>query len=233
MAVGRDIVYSLVYSDDLREYLIVARSCIPSLCSKLMHSLDTIVSDFCTGADLEGCKYEALAFESNIKINPVILGDFVTDENTGIVHLAPDYGMEDFEACKAHGIQPNETDVMDDYGNYTAAAPSPLRGMNIFDPKTNSFILDYLKETKNFLSSDAYTHRYPYDWRTKKPVIQRATRQWFASISSILSDLQDSLERVQFIPEYGKDRMLSMLKSRTDWCISRQRHWGLPIPAII
>ena len=134
----------------------------------------------------------------------MLLGDFVTDDSgSGIVHLAPDYGTDDFEVCKAVGIHPNEVDLLDKYGNFTSAASSFLSGLNIFSGASEA-ILEYLKCTGNFLSSSYYTHRYPYDWRTKKPVIQRATQQWFASISSILPQLENSLEKVQFIPENGK-----------------------------
>lgn len=235
MAVRKDIVYSLIYSNSFNEYLIIAKSRIPFICACLQHSLDTIISDFCRGSELSTCHYESLQFSptDDLKtVNPVLLGDFVTDDSgSGIVHLAPDYGTDDFDACKSVGIELNAQEYLTDQGNFTSAAPSFLKGLNIFSGASET-ILEYLKCTGNFLSSEYYTHRYPYDWRTKKPVIQRATRQWFASISSILPQLQKSLEDVRFIPEHGKDKMLSMLKNRTDWCISRQRHWGVPIPAL-
>ena len=167
------------------------------------------------------------------RFNKVLLAEFVKeDSGSGIVHLAPDYGVDDFELCKSVGIAPNSTDLLNDFGEFNESAPTFLTGKNIFTSASEA-ILEHLKESGNFLASENYTHRYPYDWRTGKPIIQRATRQWFASISSILPQLQNSLDSIKFIPDNGKERLVSLLKSRTDWCISRQRHWGLPIPAFL
>ena len=222
-----------MFSSVTNEYLIIAKSRIQFICISLQHTLDTVISDFCMGSDLSTCHYISLQFTNDShKINPVLVVDFVTDDSgSGVVHLAPDYGTEDFGACKSVGITPNQHDFLNDNGDFSSAAPSVLQGMNIFSGASET-ILEYLRCTGNFLSCNYYTHRYPYDWRTGKPVIQRATRQWFASISSILPQLKTSIESVRFIPENGKDKLWSMLQGRTDWCISRQRHWGLPIPAL-
>jgi isoleucyl-tRNA synthetase len=228
-------VYSLVYQASQNEYLIMARERVFDICTDMQHTLDISIPEFCLGSDLVGCQYESLSFDESSEplLRPVLLANFVTSSSgSGLVHVAPDYGTEDFELCRSFGIAPNETDFMDDSGNFTSAAPKFLVGMNILSGGASECILEVLKCSGSVLSSNYHTHRYPYDWRTGKPVIQRATRQWFASISSILPELLASLENVQFIPDSGKDKMAAMLRGRSDWCISRQRHWGVPIPAL-
>lgn len=235
MAVGENLIYSLLKSSN--DYIIVAQSRIAAIRTDLKSSLEIIKSDFCTGKELaKSSSYESLSFglnHSGLSYNPILLADFVSeDSGSGIVHLAPDYGSDDYEVCKLNDILPSSVDLLNDHGDFNNSAPAFLTGSNIFTGASET-ILEYLKCTGSVLSSSYYTHRYPYDWRTKRPVIQRATRQWFASITSLLPQLQKSLETVQFIPESGKEKMLSMLKTRSEWCISRQRHWGLPIPAFL
>ncbi len=200
----------------------------------MQHSLHIVKEDFCLGSELaKSCKYEKLSFSfstNSVEVGPILLADFVMAESgTGIVHLAPDHGMEDFNVCKSESILP-DCDYLNAQGDFNSSASSFLRGMNIFTG-ANETILEYLKCSGSFLACSYHRHRYPIDWRTKKPVIQRATQQWFVSISDLLSQLKSSLESVKFIPDTGKQKMLNMLQSRTEWCISRQRHWGLPIPA--
>lgn len=229
---GKDITYSLAKNGN--EYLIVAKDRVTGLCALLQHTLQVLKDDFCLGSDISSaCKYEMLSFSFHAaepKMTPVISADFVTaDSGTGIVHLAPDHGAEDYEACKAFGIAA-DCAFLDDQGDFNASAPGFLRGLNVF-AGANETILEYLKCSGNYLACAHHKHRYPIDWRTKKPVIQRATQQWFVSISELMEQLKGSLESVAFIPDSGKQKMLNMLQSRTEWCISRQRHWGLPIPA--
>ncbi len=229
---GKGTVYSLVKSGN--EFLIVAKDCVGGLCAQMQHSLHTVKTDFCLGSDLaSACRYEKFSFNFDScipEIAPVLTAEFVAaDSGTGIVHLAPDHGMEDYEACKGEGIQA-DCNFLNEQGDFNHTAPGLLRGMNIFNG-ANETILEYLKCTGSVLSSSYHRHRYPIDWRTKKPVIQRATQQWFVSISDLMGPLKDALESVTFVPDSGKQKMLNMLQSRTEWCISRQRHWGLPIPA--
>lgn len=232
LAVGQDISYSLVRHGN--EYLIIARDRVSELCAHLQHSLQVVKADFCLGHELaQSCKYERLNFDFNSHasiLGPVLLGDFVTsDSGTGIVHLAPDHGTDDYLACQTAGIGP-DCDYLNDAGEFNDSAPSFLRGLNIFSG-ASEMILEYLKCANAHVATHYHTHRYPIDWRTKQPVIQRATRQWFVSIADILGDLKRALEDVRFIPDSGKQKMLNMLESRSAWCISRQRKWGLPIPA--
>ena len=229
---GKDIVYLLVKNEN--EFLIVAKDCVSALCTQMQHSLHVVKADFCLGSEIAAaCKYEKLSFSFEARaseLGPVLATDFVTaDSGTGIVHLAPDHGREDYEACKAIGISP-DCDFLNDQGDFNNSAPSFLRGMNV-STGANETILEYLKCAGAFLSSAYHKHRYPIDWRTKAPVIQRATQQWFVSISELMDQLKAALEAVTFVPDSGKQKMLNMLQSRTEWCISRQRHWGLPIPA--
>ncbi len=167
------------------------------------------------GAELDGLAYER---------GKLVCADFVdVDCGTGLVHLAPAYGMEDFVECKKHGIEP--LDILTDSGHYSESAPKGLQGKHIH----SDHVIDYLNESFYVRFQD-HKHRVPVDWRTKQPVIQRATKQIFVDISKIKTELLSALDKIQFFPESSKLRFAKMIESRNQWCISRQRKWGVPIP---
>lgn len=159
----------------------------------------------------------------------IINADFVRPETgTGLVHLAPSYGHDDFDVFTKQNGNLEPLSIVDDSGNLTNCPD--LDGMHIFDQKTTDSIFGKLGH--NLVLSHNITHRYPVDWRTKKPVIIRATNQWFIDISKISSLIHTVIDQqVTFCPPSGKERLHKMIDSRTSWCISRQRHWGVPIPA--
>lgn len=176
------------------------------------------------GSELDGvvCKHPFYDRDSL-----VICGTHVTNEaGTGLVHTAPGHGADDYLVCKKYGIQPYCP--VDEKGYLMKGVGERLEG--VFYEDANDIVLQILQENGALLKHTTFTHSYPHDWRTGKPLIFRATDQWFCSIEPIRQQLLKEIHEVKWYPSWGETRMVNMIKDRTDWCISRQRAWGVPIP---
>ncbi|WP_440910119.1 isoleucine--tRNA ligase [Candidatus Pelagibacter sp.] len=169
-----------------------------------------------------------LGYETEI---PMLEARFVTTEQgTGIVHCAPSHGPDDFNLCLNNGIKAIET--VDGDGKYTNNVKL-FEGIHIF--KANPIVIEKLKEQKNLLSNGELVHSYPHSWRSKAPLVHRATPQWFISMEShkLRDKALKAIDDTTFYPSKGKERLKSMIETRPDWCVSRQRVWGVPLPIFV
>ena len=185
-----------------------------------------------TGRDFEGtvCShpFSDLGYDYDI---PMLEARFVTTEQgTGIVHCAPSHGPDDFNLCLNNGIKAIET--VDADGRYTKNV-ALFEGSHIF--KSNSVVIEKLKDQKNLLSFGELIHSYPHSWRSKAPLVHRATPQWFISMEShkLRDKALKAINDTSFYPSKGKERLRSMIETRPDWCVSRQRVWGVPLPIFV
>ncbi|MEO0408389.1 MAG: isoleucine--tRNA ligase [Cyanobacteria bacterium P01_A01_bin.135] len=227
VAVNPELTYAVVEMGEGNptpyKYLLVAKDLTESL-SETFGTPLTVKAEL-NGEALEHCTYQHPLFDRESPI--VIGGDYVTTESgTGLVHTAPGHGEDDFRVGQRYGLP--ILSPVDAAGKFTEEA-GQFAGLNVLKD-ANGTIIEALQEAKALLKEEAYQHRYPYDWRTKKPTIYRATEQWFASVEGFRDEAMEAIADVTWVPAQGENRITAMVSERSDWCISRQRSWGVPIP---
>ncbi|XP_062864083.1 isoleucine--tRNA ligase, mitochondrial isoform X2 [Trichomycterus rosablanca] len=216
--------YSVVKRADNEERLLVASERIANLSAALGTELHVLATF--TGSDLEGgvCRHPTVSG----KEVPLLPANHVTmAKGTGLVHTAPAHGMEDYSVASLFNL-PVEC-MVDEDGRYTELAGADLQGLGVLEEGTAA-VISMLRGAGALVKEEPCVHSYPYDWRTKKPVVIRASKQWFINTASLKDQAKEALQKVRVMPESARASLLAMLDRRTYWCISRQRSWGVPIP---
>lgn len=233
IAVHDDLEYAIIKHG--KDALIVGAECLArvnKVCFGRLPEDDPGIITSCKGSDLRRFVYRNPLHGDDAAHQPILHADFVSaDSGSGLVHMAPGHGHDDYDVCKSLGLDISAP--VDNRGHFTSEAypqdPQRLEGLFV-QGKGNTKVLELLGD--NALHVHKYQHKYPYDWRSKQPIIVRATAQWFADVAGIKDEALRALDDVQFIPPSGKTRLQSFIKGRSEWCISRQRAWGVPIPAL-
>ncbi len=235
LAFHENLKYLIIKIEDQSDFkerkIVIAKDLLKSVLDDCKIKKFKKILEF-SGKDFKGtvCNHPLSGIGYSYDI-PMLEATFVTiEQGSGIIHCAPSHGPDDFNLCLKNGI--NALETVDDDGKYTKNIPV-FEGIHIF--KANKIIIEKLKEQKNLLANGELIHSYPHSWRSKAPLVHRATPQWFISMEShgLREKALKAIDNTKFYPSKGKERIKSMIETRPDWCVSRQRVWGVPLPIFI
>ncbi len=236
LAYNKDLDYSIIKIKAVSKYfdnkkIVIATRLLDQVLKECEIENYILIKDL-KGKDFEGAvcshPFEKIGYQYDV---PMLEANFVTlEQGTGFVHCAPSHGPDDFNLCLNHGIK--SLDTIDDDGRYTKHIKK-FEGIHIF--KADEIVIENLKKCKRLLADGKLTHSYPHSWRSKAPLVHRATPQWFISMekTNLRKKALKAIDDTEFFPARGKERIRSMVETRPDWCISRQRVWGVPLPIFV